>query len=160
MNAEITPVKPEEAQELSELRRRVWLTTYRGIFPDHMIDQFDHTFHNERDRMRIESDQYAVYFIMEGTEKIGYLILQLKDPLRLMSLYILKEHQHKGIGSHIFAFVRGYCRDRAIARFTLDCHPDNSGALAFYAKMGGVITQRDEGHEHNEENGVRLEFVV
>ncbi len=31
--------KIEEAPELSELRRQVWQTTYRGIYPDDMIDK-------------------------------------------------------------------------------------------------------------------------
>ncbi len=152
--------KIEEAPELSELRRQVWQTTYRGIYPDDMIDNFDYAFHNERNRMFIQSERFVVYFIVNGTEKIGYLILQKKNPLHLQSLYLLKAYRGKGIGTMAFDFVRAYCREHGISHIDLDCHPDNISSLAFYAKMGGIITNRDEGHKNNEENGVRIDFIV
>ncbi|MBQ7937481.1 MAG: hypothetical protein IJ283_03150 [Oscillospiraceae bacterium] len=43
-------------------------------------------------------------------------------------------------------------------RFYLCCHPQNEKALGFYDAMGGVITERDEGHENNRENNIRIEF--
>lgn len=150
----------QEARALSQLRRQVWETTYRGIYPDQMIDQFDYAFHDQRNRQMIQSRNLLVWFIREGAEKIGYLILQKKEPLRLQSLYLLERHRGKGIGTQAFELVRSYCREQGISRFVLDCHPDNAGALAFYAKMGGVITDRDVGHERNEENGLTLEFSI
>ncbi len=152
--------KPEEAQKLSELRYQVWQTTYRGIYPDDMIDHFDFSFHNERNLKYIQSPNFLVYFILDGADKVGYLILQKKDPLHLQSLYLLAPYRGKGIGTTAFQFVRAYCRMQGITKFDLDCHPDNTGSLAFYAKMGGTITGRDEGHEHNEENGVQITFPV
>ncbi len=151
---------PEDAPALSELRRQVWETTYRGIYPDEMIDDFDYAFHNERNLMYIHSPNFVVYFILDGTEKIGYLILRKKDPLHLQSLYLLEQYRGRGIGTMAFDFVRSYCREHGISQFGLDCHPDNTGSLAFYAKMGGVIIQRDEGHENNEENGVQILFAI
>ena len=115
MDIVFVPVKPEEAQELSDLRRRAWSTTYRGIFPDEMIDHFDYAFHNERNRMILHSENYAVYFLVYGTENIGYLTLRKKDPLRLQSLYLLEEYRRKGIGTMAFRFVRDYCREHRIS---------------------------------------------
>ena len=34
-------VKEEEAHLLSEFRQRVWDTTYRGIYPDEIIDNLN-----------------------------------------------------------------------------------------------------------------------
>ncbi len=160
MNITFTPANPSDAQELSELRRQVWQTTYRGIYPDEMIDNFDYSFHNERNLLFIQSPNFLVYFICKDADKIGYLILRKKEPFHLQSLYLLEAYQGKGIGTLAFDFVRHYCRDHGISKFDLDCHPDNSGALAFYTKMGGTITHRDEGHERNEENGVQFLFTV
>ncbi len=160
MSVSFVLAKPGEAEILSALRHRVWETTYRGIYPDDMIDHFDYAFHNERNRLYISSGQFEVYFIVEKAVRIGYLILQKREPLRLQSLYLLKDSQGRGIGSEAFNFVRRYCRERNILRFDLVCHPDNAGALAFYAKMGGMIVSRDEGHARNEENGVLLAFAV
>ncbi len=123
MDIVFVPVKPEEAQELSDLRRRAWSTTYRGIFPDEMIDHFDYAFHNERNRMILHSENYAVYFLVYGTENIGHLTLRKKDPLRLQSLYLLEEYRRKGIGTMAFRFVRDYCREHRISQFEI---PENS----------------------------------
>ncbi len=160
MNIQFVLAQPEEAEALSGLRHRVWQSTYRGIYPDDMIDNFDYTFHNQRNRMLIQSSQFMVYFITDGDDKIGYLILRKRKPLHLQSLYLLPEYRGRGIGTMAFELVRSYCRANGLQAFDLDCHPDNKSALAFYAKMGGVIVSRDEGHEKNEENGVTLEFSV
>ncbi len=160
MNITFTLANPDEAPELSELRRQVWQTTYRGIYPDDMIDNFDFSFHNERNLMFIQSPNFLVYFILDGTDKIGYLILRTKDPFHLQSLYLLSSYRGKGIGTMAFDFVRAYCQEHGISQFDLDCHPDNTRSLAFYAKMGGTIIRRDEGHERNEENGVQFIFTV
>ncbi len=152
--------KLEEAAQLSELRKKVWETTYRGIYPDEMIDSFDYSFHNERNRMYIQTDHFLVSFLVKDTEKIGYLILKKQNPLQIQSLYLLPEYRRQGIGTSVFQWVRCYCRVHGIAAFQLDCHPDNTGALAFYSKMGGIVTHRDEGHERNEENGVTVTFSV
>ncbi len=154
------PARPAEAGIISELRRRAWETTYRGIFPDEMIDQFDLAWHTGRDLRRIESDRFEVYFLVVEDEKIGYLILQKGEPFHLQSLYLLQEHRGRGYGTQVFSFVRRYCREHSIQQFRLDCHPDNVGAMKFYDKMGGVIICRDEGHERNEENGVTFSFEV
>lgn len=153
--------KPDEAKELSELRHRVWATTYRGIYPDKKIDKFDYAFHNEKDFMRITSDEYEVFFITEESEKIGYLILQKTNPLLyVQSLYLIEKFRGMGYGRKSFDFIRDYCRRSGYRKFYLGCHPQNIKALGFYGKMGGIITARDEGHEHNEENSVRIEFEV
>lgn len=70
--------KEEEAHLLSEFRQRVWDTTYRGIYPDEIIDNFDFDFHDERNLLWIKSDEFRVYFITADGEKAGYLILQEK----------------------------------------------------------------------------------
>lgn len=151
---------PKEVKELSELRRRVWATTYRGIYPDKMIDEFDYPFHNAKDLMRIESPDFTVYFIKKNGEKIGYLILQKKEILYIQSLYLLEEHRGKGIGKKAFEKIREYCLENGYSRFCLGCHPENEKALGFYLKMGGTITSRDEGHENNEENSLKIEFEL
>lgn len=153
--------KPNEAKELSKLRKKVWASTYRGIYPDEIIDNFDYAFHNEKDYFRITSDEYEVFFICEGDEKFGYLILQKKRPmLYIQSLYLIEEFQGKGIGKKAFEVIREFCRKNGYQKFYLGCHPQNKNALGFYSKMGGIITERDEGHENNRENSFKIEFEV
>ena len=38
----------EDVPEIIALRHQIWGTTYRGIYPDDMIDNFDWAWHQER----------------------------------------------------------------------------------------------------------------
>lgn len=158
MSTAFVPAKPEEAHLLSEFRQKVWATTYRDIYPDDLIDNFDFPTHDSRNLAWINSDEYLVFFITENDEKAGYLILQKKNPLYVQSLYLLENFRGKGIGKTAFGFIRSFCRENGIKNFYLGCHPQNEKALGFYQKMGGTITARDEGHENNRENNVKIEF--
>ncbi len=150
--------KPEEAHLLSEFRQKVWATTYRGIYPDKLIDEFDFDFHDSRNLQWINSEEYSVFFITADGEKAGYLILQHKNPLYVQSLYLLPEFRRKGIGRKTFKFIRKHCRENGMENFCLGCHPENKNALCFYEKMGGKITEKDIGHESNRENSFKIEF--
>lgn len=158
MEIEFVFVKPEEARFLSEMRRKVWLTTYRGIYPDKLLDEFDYEFHNNKNLRMINSEEFSVYFITADGEKAGYLILQYRNPLYVQSLYLLSDFRGKEIGRKTFEFIRENCRKIGIKKFYLGCHPENKNALGFYEKMGGIITEKDIGHENNMENSYKIEF--
>lgn len=157
---EFVAATQSDAQTISKLRQKVWSTTYRGIFPDEMIDQFDYSWHEERDLARIRSGDYMVCCITASGESIGYVIVGTKEPLVLQSLYILPEYQRHGIGRMVFAWIRNYCKNNGIAAFICHCHPENKNALAFYQKMGGRIIARDENGDAHWQDTVVLEFTV
>ena len=153
-------IKPEEARELSVFRKRVWETTYRGIYPDEIIDNFDYEFHDAKNLAMINSEEFLPYFIFADGEKAGYLILQKKEPLYVQSLYLLEGFRGRGIGRKIFEYIRDFCKKEGRTKFYLGCHPQNEKALGFYEKMGGVITEKDIGHKNNKENSFKIEFEI
>ena len=53
MSVEFRRARAEDARLLAETRRRAWDTTYRGIYPDAMIDEYDLEAHTARDAARI-----------------------------------------------------------------------------------------------------------
>lgn len=155
----VTAAQPDAAV-ISHLRQKVWATTYRGIFPDEMIDNFDYPWHEGRDLARIRSEDYLVYRITASGENIGYFIIGKQDPLVLQSLYILPAYQNQGIGRMVFDWIRKFCKDNGIAAFTCQCQPQNGNALAFYQKMGGRIIARNEDNEEHWQDSVTFEFGV
>ena len=128
-----------DATTIIELRRQIWATTYRGIYPDSMIDDFDYTWHKEKELQRIRNPQYFVFLISYDGRNIGYLTTRKADVIILLSLYVVKKYQHKGIGKQGFDFVNKYCRDNDAHSFICHCVPENFPARRFYEKMGGVI---------------------
>lgn len=92
------PATENDAIAIVELRKQIWSTTYRGIYPDCMIDNFDYPWHKEKELQRIRRSDYAVYLITIDNLNIGYLTTRKTDIITLQSLYIVDEYQHQGIG--------------------------------------------------------------
>ncbi len=157
-NVQFVPVTESEVRNLGELRQQAWAATYRGIYPDEMIDHFDYKWHEEKDLLRIRSPQFCNWFIQLDGEKVGYLTLRNADYLFLYSLYLLPKAQKKGIGRQALTFVAQYCEQRQIMAFRCHCQPDNTNAVGFYEKMGGIIVDRDEENTERWQNTVVFEF--
>ena len=161
MNIDFVPAKTSDAVTISSLRQRIWDTTYRGIYPDAVIDDFNYDWHQQRDLKKISDPSFTVYLINYGDEDIGYFIFQhVSSGVWLHSLYVLQEYQHRGTGKQAFAILKDYCREKGINRFACNCSPHNENAMRFYQRMGGVVTKTDTGHENKQEDGVIFEFNV
>lgn len=158
--AELIPIQESEVSTLGILRQKAWAATYRGIYPDEMIDQFYFQWHREKDLLRLRNPEYRNWFITVSGKKVGYLTLRLGEPLLLQSLYLLPQAQNQGLGRQSFEFIDRYCLERGISVFRCHCQPDNKNAIGFYEKMGGVIVDRDEGNEERWQDSVIFEFSV
>lgn len=152
------PATESDVIEIIELRRQIWATTYRGIYPDSMIDVFDYSWHKEKELQRIRHPHYAVYLITDSNRNIGYLTMRKTDIITLQSLYIMSEYQHQGIGKQAFDFVIKYCKDNNAHSFICHCVPDNWNARRFYEKMGGKIVGEDVDNEESWMNSVIYQF--
>ena len=156
---EFVRAKASDAAAISALRQRIWNTTYRGIYPDAVIDDFDFDWHQKRDLKKISDPSFIVYLIRCGDEDIGYFIFQdTGTGAWLHSLYVLREYQHRGIGKQAFSILMDYCNEKEISRFACNCSPHNKNAMRFYQRMGGVVIKTDTGHENRQEDGVIFEF--
>ena len=161
MNIDFFLAKTSDAPAISALRQRIWDTTYRGIYPDAVIDDFNYAWHQQRDLKKISDPSFTAYLIRYGDEDIGYFIFQhAGSEVWLHSLYVLQEYQHRGIGKQAFLILNDYCREKGIGRFSCACSPHNENAMRFYQRMGGVVIKTDTGHENKQEDGVIFEFNV
>ena len=157
----------EDTMEIIKLRRKVWDATYRGIYPDEMIDAFDYEWHLQAEQRRLANPDFHCFLVKDGNEAVGYFSYGKvasdywkNYSFRLHSLYLLPEYQNRGIGKRIFQQAVHYCRELGYDKMCLDCHPDNHRALAFYLHMGGTIVQEDVGHENRQENGVTIGYSI
>lgn len=160
VSAAFIPAGESDAHTMGILRQQAWSDTYRGIYPDEMIDNFDYAWHAERDLRRIQSPQYQNYLIQVAHRNVGYLIVRKGNPLLLQSLYLLPEAQRKGIGRQVFSMLRSQCAEQNIDSFICHCQPDNRRAIGFYEKMCGVVIDRDEGNEERWQDSIVFEFRI
>lgn len=150
----------EDAAVIAKLRQEIWSTTYRGIYPDDMIDQFDYAWHTQKDAQRIKSPAYAVYLMMQEDHPIGYITLHISVPAHLLSLYLRQEYQHRGIGRRVFSFIQEVFQTRGVSTFTCECQPDNVHAMTFYRRCGGRVVGEDLSNEESWQNSVTFQFYV
>ena len=158
---------PTEALTIVKTRQKAWAATYRGIYPDEMIDDFDYRWHVQKECARLMTPQFYCFLVMDGTDCAGYFSYGRVCPgtwkdfsFRLHSFYLLPEYQGRGLGRQIFAYISDSCRQMGYDKMFLDCHPDNHRALGFYQHMGGVITGVDYGTGSREEYSCTVEFEL
>lgn len=152
--------KDADATTIIQLRQKIWKTTYRGIYPDAMLDHFDTTWHLEKEKSRIREATYLVYLIEENHIPVGYVTLRTDAQIILQSLYVLEEYQSHGIGRAAMAYVRALCRRWGWESFICECHPANWKARIFYEKQGGMLIGADLENEEHWQDAVTYQFQV
>ncbi len=157
----------KDASTLAATRKKVWDATYRGIYPDEMIDQYDLPAFAEKDYKRISNPENKVWLAMDGEDCVGYLVVgpcgfgHYKDfDFCLNSLYFLPPYQNMGLGRKAFGMTVAECRRRGLNRFFCSCNSHNHNAMGFYEHMGGVLGAQSLGHENRAEDAVFFEFLL
>ena len=162
MRIVFSKAKPGDAAVTAQIRRKVWETTYRGIYPDEEIDRFDYARHEGRDKARIEDSSFVTFLIRDADtdQAVGYLFFRDTGRVYVDALSVLPEYQRRGVGTAAFAVVRDYCRDRGLDSFSCDCNEHNDPARQFYCRMGGTVTAFDTGHVNRGEDRITYTFSV
>ena len=148
-----------DALTIVKTRRIAWDATYRGVYPDEEIDNFDYDWHLKAEQKRLSKPEFECYLVLDEGETVGYFSYgRVSQKCRLHSLYLLPAYQGMGLGRRIFELVKAACIDAGFSGLYLDCHPDNQKALSFYRHMGGYVTHMDAGHENSMEDCCTVEF--
>ena len=164
---EILRAQPADAACLAQLRRSVWLETYRGIYPDAMLDEYDLEFYTQRDRERMEQPNQFYYFFTDKGAPIGYFSFgpyhygQYKDfEICLNNLYILAEYKGIGLGRQAFGLIRQHCLQHGVHKFFCGCNANNLPAIAFYRHMGGQQGSDYDPTLPKEDQIIHFEFYI
>ena len=74
MDSKVTFKKAEltDAALLAATRQKAWAATYRGIFPDEMIDQYDLELYAAKDREKLQDPKRETYLLLDGEACVGY----------------------------------------------------------------------------------------
>ena len=158
MELRFVPATESDARTICRLRKTVWAETYRGIYPDDIIDRYDFDGHLQRDLARIRDPRNAVWLIADGQEPVGYFYVRTGEKIHIDSLYVLTPFRRCGAGRAAFRLARQLCAEHGIDSFTCCCNAHNAPALAFYRAMGGAEISRDVGHENRQEDQITFRF--
>lgn len=155
----------EDCRSLALLKRRVWETTYRGIYPDKKLDKYDIDLNENKFKDMIKQQSQKLFVVLDGYKIIGYMscgkIMRAFDKHThdIGLLYLAKEYQGKGIGLNLFQFAKNELKNQGVREFIVSCNKYNLSAQQFYKKMGGKIIKVDEDNDDKSIPQVKFQFV-
>lgn len=136
-----------DANILAKIRVDCWRTTYRGIINDDFLDSLSYsqkekswisTLNNAKNDGKSifvaeDKENGVVGFTIFGSERTGDSIYKGE----LYAIYILKEHQNKGIGKLLFKTVLENLKEMNYTSMLIWALEQNIDACRFYEVMGG-----------------------
>ena len=117
---EIRVATYEDCRSLALLKRRVWETTYRGIYPDKKLDNYDIDLNENKFKDMIKQQSQKLFVVLDGYKIIGYMscgkIMRAFDKHThdIGLLYLAKEYQGKGIGLNLFQFAKNELKNQGV----------------------------------------------
>lgn len=152
---------------LSNLRRKVWDETYRGIYYDSLIDDYNYDLNKSKDLKRINNKDYKVLIFYSDNNPIGYGYFGIEDKIiyrdlkvYIAGLYVIKKYKKNGIGKKFFKEVINFCKDRNINKFYNCCNFHNYKAQGFYEHMGGYTGRVDLFGEDKRNHQIFYEYTI
>ena len=149
--------------ELSKLKHDVWNETYRGIYSDEKIDNFDYEKNKDKFVNMVKDPNVKLYVVLDDDRLIGYVEAGIpyrpyKDYKQEIGLlYLLKEYQGRGIGKKMFSVAYDTIKENGYDEFFVCCNKYNEKAQEFYKHMGGVVDEIDDNN--NDKSIPQVKFL-
>lgn len=140
----IRDATPADAAGIVNAHVGSWRTTYRGHFPDDLLDNVDvplWTANRERMLRELPPDQF--YLVAEVGGKIaGFRVAGPSrdgpEDAEVYAIYLLAEHQCRGIGRALVREAVRRFRTRGMRSMVIWVLRENAIGRAFYERLGGI----------------------
>ena len=142
----------EDVPGIARVHVDSWRTTYKGIVPQRILDELKYEEREELWRRALSPNNASFVYVAEGAD--GQIVgFASGGPARqdapnheseLYAIYLLQEHQGRGIGRQLFNEVVRTLVDRGVRSVAIWVLADNP-ACGFYEAMGGrKVYERQE----------------
>ena len=158
--------KTSDSMELSKLKHTVWNTTYKGIYSDERLNNYDFELHKDKFDKRISDPESNVYVVTNDNKIVGYIIFgkpfkPFKDYKQEISqLYILKDYQGQHLGTKLFNLAYEKMKESGFTEFFVACNKYNIPAQRFYEAKGGEIISIDENLEQKSREQIKYLYEI
>lgn len=155
-----------DCYSLSDVKFNVWNTTYRGIYPDAKIDNYDFEMQANKFKDIMDNPEVELYVVEQDGRIVGYM--SYGTPPRpfedykqeIILLYILKECQGTGLGRKLFSIAYNKMKEKGYTEFLISCNKYNYPAQKFYEKMGGKIIHADKDEDDKSIPQVKFLYTI
>lgn len=172
MNYKIRLATTKDIEALAILKQRVWEETYRGIYNDDIIDNFDYEDAKVKFQRILDNSEVSLYVVESDgkveveAELVGYMRVGIPNEefvhyhQEIGLLYIRKDFQRQGIGKELFHLGCQKIKENGYHEFFVPCNKYNINARQFYEKMGGKIIAEDEDRKNKRNVQVKYYYEV
>ncbi len=109
--------------------------------------------------MAIRSDLAYYYAYYEGKELLGYISTMFDgEIIEILNFCVNKNHQGKGIGKRLLAYVLSYLNTIGAKSSILEVRQSNIKAIGLYKKIGYKEISKRKNYYSNGEDALVLEF--
>ncbi|MCI8498862.1 MAG: GNAT family N-acetyltransferase [Bacilli bacterium] len=166
MDYEIRRANENDIKRLASFRRITWDETYRGIYNDSLIDNYDYEKAERTFKSIFENENISLYVVESENEIVGYM--DVGSPRReygdyeqeIGLLYLRKSFQNRGLGRKLFDLAKDEIKQNGYNRFFVSCNKYNKNACKFYEKMGGILIDEDPEDEDKRKVYVKYHYDV
>lgn len=141
---EIRKAEKEEALEISKIQAAGWRTTYNTIIPADELSKIKDDNWEEMLTSVIKNDNPYLYVVEEDGQVIANILFgksrDMEDCGEIYALYVLKEHQKKGVGRLLLEKAFEILNEK-YSKIILKVLRDNHNAREFYQKMGFIYIE-------------------
>ena len=126
-----------EINQLQSLSRETFVQTFAEFNTAEDMESYLSTnLSIETLSAEIEQEGSEFYVWKENELSMGYIKLNYTDTLEIERLYILSEHQGKGLGKKLMQFAFDKARELNFHQVWLGVWEHNHKAIAFYESLG------------------------
>lgn len=138
----IRQAQKSECREIAEIKKRIWESTYRGIYPDSKIDGYDIKEQSEKFARLIDDKNLFLYVAEEDNNIAAYMCCGKRyreshgENYEIFLLNVLKEYQGRGIGTALFYEGCNILKSMGANEALIACNKYNFSAQKFYESKG------------------------
>lgn len=149
---ELRAARPDDAAAIGALHVTAWHETYTGMLPVSMLAEMSAADRTEMWRRTLDQpDMFgaaAVIVVQQAGQLVGFGCAgDQRDPLlagrgfggEIRALYVLRTHQHRGIGRALLRALAGRLAGSGHEAASLWVLRANHAARGFYTALGGQI---------------------
>jgi ribosomal protein S18 acetylase RimI-like enzyme len=140
----IFPAGPDDAEDLARVHITSWRETYQGLLPDSYLSRMSIPVYARRFRTGLvqPGEHDATLAAADRTHLIGYASggpsrTQRPGEAEVMTLYVLKSAQGRGVGRELLASMARVFAANGATSLMLSVLRDNIPARQFYEHLGG-----------------------
>ncbi|OGT73881.1 MAG: hypothetical protein A3H44_07055 [Gammaproteobacteria bacterium RIFCSPLOWO2_02_FULL_57_10] len=142
----LSPVTTADFPTIARLADSIWRSHYASMISMAQIDyMLAGRYTPEKLHRYLESTECWMQLLKVSGVPAGYCsyaLTGIPGEMKLQELYLLPEHQGKGLGKLMLRHVETEARGRGCAVLTLTVNKGNANSIAVYRKAGFTIREK------------------